>query len=141
MVAVVLASACVHTQTVATVGNEPMVYESRPVARNFVPFGAGQFQNDEPVKGAAFAAGQGVTGAASVGLFIYLSTHYSHGVVPVDEAWRVRHLQQLEIASGCAFVGLYAWSVIDGLAHHHSWVRIAPIVGAGGAGVALSWSQ
>ncbi|RMG12624.1 MAG: tetratricopeptide repeat protein [Deltaproteobacteria bacterium] len=33
---------------------------------NWLPFGAGQFQNDEPVKGAVLAAAQAATGLASV---------------------------------------------------------------------------
>jgi len=94
-----------------------IVYETHPYYVNFVPFGAGQFQNRQPGKGILFAAAQGVTGGASAGVFLYLASKYGlvSTSVPFDEQLTVRRLQQVEVATGLAFLGLYAWSVVDSL--------------------------
>lgn len=94
-----------------------IVYETHPYYVNFVPFGAGQFQNRQRGKGVFFAVAQGATGAASAGIFLYLASRYglSSAVVPLTEGPTVRRLQQIEIATGIAFYGFYAWSVVDAL--------------------------
>jgi hypothetical protein len=127
-----------------------IVFESHPYSRNFLPFGGGQFQNGNTAKGVGFAIGQGVTGAASAGIFLYLASSYRDGLVPIDEGARVNRLQRIEIATGFAFLGLYTWSVIDAIVHHEPWVRVrrscecatlTPTAVPGGAGVALSFSR
>lgn len=95
------------------------VYEIRPYYVNFIPFGAGQFQNKQRGKGVLFAAGQALTGGASAGIFLYLATRYGLvAKVPLEDGERVRRLQQLEIGTGIAFIGLYAWGVVDSLLNH-----------------------
>lgn len=129
---------------------DEVVFESHPYSRNFLPFGGGQFQNGDTAKGIAFAIGQGVTASASAGIFLYLASNYRDGLVPIDEGARVNRLQRIEIATGAAFFGLYAWSVVDAIMNHEPWVRVerpcecatlAPTALPGGAGVALSWSH
>ena len=146
------ASACTHTSvrasrpSAATEG-DTATYESHPFARNFLPFGGGQFQNGDTAKGVGFAVGQGVTAATSMGLFVYLVGHYQDDQVPLADGGRVRRLEQVEILTGAAFFGLYAWSVIDALVHHEPWVKIGPAratlapAGSSGLGAALMWSQ
>jgi len=94
-----------------------IVYETHPYYVNFVPFGAGQFQNRQRGKGLAFAATQAATGGISAGIFLYLASKYGlvSDDVPLDEQVAVLRLQQIEVAAGVAFLGLYAWSVIDSL--------------------------
>jgi tetratricopeptide (TPR) repeat protein len=94
-----------------------IVYETHPYYVNFVPFGAGQFQNRQRGKGILFAVTQGATGAVSAGVFLYLAGKYGlvSNTVPFDEQRTVRTLQELEIATGVVFLGLYAWSVVDAL--------------------------
>jgi len=147
-----ITGACTHTtvrasRPNATTEDDTIVYESRPYARNFLPLGAGQFQNGDTAKGVGFAVGQGVTAATSIGLFVYLADHYRDDQVPVGDSARVRNMQQVEILTGYAFFGLYAWSVIDALVHHEPWVQIGPAratlapAGSCGLGAALTWSQ
>ncbi|MBA3391127.1 MAG: tetratricopeptide repeat protein [Deltaproteobacteria bacterium] len=95
------------------------VVETRPYFVNFVPFGAGQFQNKQTAKGILFASGQGVTFGTSAGIFLYLATKYGLvGKVPLEDGPGVRRLQQIEIATGAAFFGIYAWSVVDALLNY-----------------------
>ena len=96
-----------------------VVYENRPYWVNFVPFGAGQFQEQRRGRGVLFAVGEGLTGGASAGIFLYLATKYGLvAKVPISEGPRIRQLQQIEIGTGVAFLGLYAWGVVDSLLHH-----------------------
>ena len=143
---------CTHTavrasRPSATTEDDTVIYESRPYARNFLPFGGGQFQNGETAKGVGFAVGQGVTAATSIGLFVYLVGHYRDNQVPLGEGARVRNMERVEILTGYAFFGLYAWSVIDALVHHEPWVQIGPAratlapTGSCGLGATLTWSQ
>lgn len=94
-----------------------IVYETHPYYVNFIPFGAGQFQNRQRGKGILFATSQGLTGGVSAGIFLYLASKYglASSSVPVEEGLRVRRLQEIEVATGVAFLGLYAWGVIDAL--------------------------
>lgn len=139
-------------------------YETRSWAVNFAPLGAGQFQNGHRTKGIIIAAGQGVTAATSLGIFLYLAGTYGlEARIPLEDAASVRRLQQIEVGAGLAFFGIYAYSVVDGLlnfkprvrtevdpalleelkkkrpAKKTSSVHVGPMLLPGGAGVGLSW--
>jgi tetratricopeptide (TPR) repeat protein len=102
-----------------------VVVERHSFGINFAPFGAGQFQNKQPVRGVLFAAGQGLAGGASVTIFLYLAGKYGlNAKVPFADGSRVRQLQQIEIASGIGFFALYTWGVVDALLHYKPRVQI-----------------
>ena len=102
-----------------------VVVERRSFGVNFVPFGAGQFQNKQPTRGILFAAGQGITGGLSVGIFIYLAGKYGfNAAVPLAEVPGASQLQQVEIGAGVAFYALYAWGVVDSLLNYKPRVQI-----------------
>jgi tetratricopeptide (TPR) repeat protein len=103
-----------------------IVYETHPYYVNFVPFGAGQFQNQQRGKGIAFAASQAVTGGISAGIFLYLASKYGlvSSEVPFEDGPVVRRLQEAEIAAGAMFLGLYAWGVVDSLLHYKPRQRV-----------------
>jgi tetratricopeptide (TPR) repeat protein len=102
-----------------------VVVERRSFGVNFVPFGAGQLQNKQQVRGVLFAAGEGLTGGISVGVFLYLAGKYGlDAQVPVLEGPGVRRLQQIEIGTGIAFFAIYAWGVVDSLWHYKPRVQI-----------------
>jgi hypothetical protein len=105
---------------------ESLVFvEKRSFVINFAPFGAGQFQNKQPGRGILFAAGQGLTGGISVGVFLYLAGKYGLvAKVPFPDVTRVRELQQLEIGTGVAFFAVYAWGVVDALLNYKPTVQI-----------------
>jgi tetratricopeptide (TPR) repeat protein len=103
-----------------------IVYEVRPYYVNFIPFGAGQFQNGDRKKGLAFAAGQVITGGVSAGIWLYLVGEYGiGGAVPVDEVDRARRLQEIEVGAGIACLGLVAWGVVDSLLHYKPRVQVS----------------
>ncbi len=101
------------------------VYETHPYYVNFVPFGAGQFQNKQRTKGILFFGSELVTFGASAGIFLYLGTKYGLvAKVPLEEGARVRRYQQIEIATGLAFLGIHAYGVVDSLLHYKSRAQI-----------------
>lgn len=145
------------------------VYRTSPYWVNFVPFGVGQQQNRDTLKFALFGAGQLVTLGSSAGIWFYLVNKYGirSDQVPLADGPAVRRLQQIEIATGIAFFGLYAWSVIDALRHYEPQRRVeggqelleelgekprkparttrrgrahlAPLVSPQGAGIGIGW--
>jgi len=102
------------------------VYETHPYYVNFVPFGAGQFQDHRIGKGILVAAGEVATGGASAGIWLYLVGKYGleSRNVPLASASTVRTLQQVEIATGLGFLGFYAYGVIDSLLHYKPRAQI-----------------
>jgi tetratricopeptide (TPR) repeat protein len=141
-------------------------YETRSWAVNFVPFGAGQYQNGDRTKGILFSIGQGATAATSLGIFLYLAGNYGlEAKVPLEDGPRVRRLQQAQVVTGGAFFLLYGWSVFDGLWNFKprvqvdvdpalleelkktspkqktSRVRFGPVLFEDGAGVGIAWEN
>ncbi|KAB2901066.1 MAG: hypothetical protein F9K40_08770 [Kofleriaceae bacterium] len=138
-----------------------VIVEKRDYYVNFIPFGAGQFQNKQLKKGIFFATAQGVTGAVSAGIWMYLVGSYGlSGTVPNADANDVRRLQQIEIGAGAAFLGLAAWGIVDALVNYkpsivrkpdesllppdlkpapRSTTRLAPTPLPGGGGVVMTW--
>ncbi|MBS1120458.1 MAG: hypothetical protein H6Q90_2686 [Deltaproteobacteria bacterium] len=101
------------------------VYETHSFGVNFVGFGVGQFQNKQRTKGAILIGSQLLAGGLSLGCFVYLGGKYGLvAKVPLEEGPFVRRVQQVEIASGLAFFGLWAYSVIDALVHYQPNARI-----------------
>lgn len=104
-----------------------VVVEKRSYYVNFIPFGAGQFQNRQRGKGLAFAVAQGLTGATSAGIWLYLVGSYgTSGTVPREEATGVRRLQQIEIVSGTACLALMAWGIVDSLIYYQPSAQQRP---------------
>jgi len=102
-----------------------VVVERRSFGVNFVPFGAGQFQNKQPGRGVLFATSQGVAAGISVGIFVYLAGKY--GIVanvPPGDGPGVHQLEQVEIGAGVAFWALYTWGVVDALLHYKPRVQV-----------------
>jgi tetratricopeptide (TPR) repeat protein len=102
------------------------VYETNSYVRNFLPFGAGQFQNKHTTKGYIVAGTMAATGATSLTIFMYLGLKYglSSNNVPLVEGPRVRQLQQLEIVTGAAFFATWIYAIIDGIVHYTPQRRI-----------------
>jgi hypothetical protein len=80
------------------------IVENRPFWVNFMPFGAGQFQNGDTKLGIFFAATEGAAAATSATIFIYLVNKYGYnGQVPKDDAGDARLLQQIAIGADVVF--------------------------------------
>ena len=100
--------------------------ESHQFYLNFVPFGVGQFQNKDDTKGAFFAAAEGVTLITSVSIWGYLVNTYGVRSTKVQQADAptVLHLQQAEIATGFAFLGLWVVGAVDAYLHYTPQTRV-----------------
>lgn len=141
-----------------------VVLEKRRYYVNYIPFGAGQFQNGQRGKGLAFFLGETLSGGASIGLWSYQIIKYSYrGRVPRDEVDTVRKLQVLQVGSGILFFAFYALGVVDSLSNYEhvikreadpallkdleevfkndnkSGVRLVPDIGSESLGAALYW--
>ncbi len=102
-----------------------VVYEVRPYYVNFIPFGAGQFQNGEHNKGLWFATTEATTGAVSAGIWVYLVASYGfNGHVKPEDAGFARTLQEIEIGAGGLCLGLMAWGIVDSLVHYHPRAQV-----------------
>jgi hypothetical protein len=96
-----------------------VVVEKRSYWVNFVPFGAGQFQNGQRAKGIAFFASQAALGGASAGLWAYQVIKYGFsGKVPPEEVNEVNWIQRGQVATGLLFLGVVAWGIVDSLVHY-----------------------
>ena len=102
-------------------------YESHSALVSFLPFGFGQFQNDENKKAAAFLIGEVATLGTSAAIYGYLvSTYGLHGTVDpkLHDPHEVRLLQQVEIGTGVVFIGLAIYGVVDSRLNYHSQTMI-----------------
>jgi tetratricopeptide (TPR) repeat protein len=144
------------------------IYERKNYMLNLVPFGVGQFQNDQPTKGVLFVASQAGFAATSFVIWSYLRGRYPDGQVPITEVDAARRLQVFQITSALFCLGSMGWGVIDGFANYsdkprpltedekrdyvdelmreesnedgrESSLRLTPMITPDGAGAALSW--
>ena len=121
---------------------------------NWMPLGAGQFQNGQPSKGTAIAAGQ--VGAALVNLSAILlhnqiATDRLRSCVsgqpgcsrpPYSDSDRqlLRGIDIVKYSSAAVFWGLYAWGVWDAHRNYIPVVETEIAPGGGGATLRLQWS-
>ena len=115
--------------------------EKRSLLVNFVPFGAGQFQQGRMRMGIAFAAGESLLAAASIlGYFMYDSYFVRDTIeledrltdsnrqtveiryIPTEDRAGARNWRYLKNASAGAFYAVYALGLADALAHHQDEV-------------------
>ena len=117
---------------------------------NWLPFGAGQFQNGDTGKGTAIAISQVLLGAVNLTAIVAHSEiagsarrcSYAPGCLnpPYSDETRsqLNTLDIVKYASAGLFWAIYAYSVYD--AHLHYVPRVETEIAPGGANVKLSWS-
>jgi tetratricopeptide (TPR) repeat protein len=97
------------------------VVEKRNYFVNFVPFGAGQFQNGQTEKGVAFAVSQGLLGGTSMAMFAIQQLQYNpYRPEDVDTINRMRLVQ---LSTGGLTLAIMAWGIIDALANYEPTVE------------------
>jgi hypothetical protein len=118
-------------------------YERHSFAVNFVPFGAGQFQNGQRRKGWFFLGSEAVLGAVSLGAFatnlgVYGLTPHRKCNAPQPmnvecPASEIDHSQEdtsrlitrIQVVSGGLFFAVAIWGVIDAIHYHQTDVPLA----------------
>jgi hypothetical protein len=123
-------------------------YERHSYVVNFIPFGAGQFQNDQPRKGWMFLGVESALAAVSVGAFVTNFALYGVeprrkclGMQPVDtgglpnaclpqqidhsEEDRSRLLLRVQVVSGGLFFAAAIWGAIDAVRNYQREVRLS----------------
>ena len=117
---------------------------------NWLPFGAGQFQNGDTGKGTAVAISQVLLGAVNITAIVLhsevassarrcsFSPGCSNPPYSDDTRSQLQTLDIVKYASAGLFWGIYAYSVYD--AHLHYVPRIETEIAPGGGAVKLSWS-
>lgn len=131
---------------------------------NFIPLGAGQFQNGDRGWGRFFFVSEALLGGASFGLFTAQIMKWGWPPqVPRAEVGEAETLQILQVGTGVLFWGVYIVGVIHALENYEptiykerpllpheeppgwdgpptmSSLRLLPAVGPEGAGLTLSW--
>lgn len=103
-----------------------VVYEATPFGYNFLPFGIAQFSQKRYAMGTLFAAGQVATLAANVSIYVYLvgTFGFSNDGLTRTEGIRARRLQQFQVGTGVAFLGLYGLSIFDAIRHYKPRLRV-----------------
>jgi tetratricopeptide (TPR) repeat protein len=126
--------------------NGPLVIEKRfgrnSFSINFIPFGAGQFQNGQRRKGWVFLLSESALAAISVGamatnfgLYGFRPHRACVGMTNVDVivACQVDHtdenrsqlLTRIQVASGGLFFAVAAWGIADAILHFKSEVPLS----------------
>ncbi|HVV16664.1 MAG TPA: hypothetical protein VHH90_05610 [Polyangia bacterium] len=136
-----------------------VVYERHSYLLNFVPFGAGQFQNGQRRKGWLFLGIEG--GLAAVSLGAFLTNFALYGVDPrrhcltpqttdatglpvpcpnIDHSQEhtSRDLLAVQLVSGGLFFAAAIWGVVDALRHYQRDVLLPAAPPAGDLRVGLS---
>ncbi len=101
-----------------------VVIEKRPYYVNFIPFGAGQFQNGDNGWGMFFSVSEGVTGATSAILWAYQVLRWGFPIdPPVEDYSTVHRIQQIQVATGIACIGLIGAGIIHALMNYEPTVQ------------------
>jgi len=124
----------------------PLVIERRvgrnSYAVNFLPFGAGQFQNGHRRKGWAFLTAESILAAASIGAFatnlaVYglrpeRRCRYDMGdaacppeAIDRTEEKRSRWLLRAQVGSGAAFFAVVAWGILDAIYYYRPETQLS----------------
>lgn len=102
-----------------------VVIERRAYWINFLPLGAGQFQNGQANKGTAFFISEAVLGGTSMGIFLWQWQKYGFGgQVPREDAGLVRRMQQIQVGTGLAALALMAWGIVDALINYEPTKKV-----------------
>jgi hypothetical protein len=117
--------------------------ERHSFAVNFIPFGAGQFQNGHRTKGWFFFGAEALLAAASVGAFATNLALYGlsptrgcnvemrmgelcpPALIDHSQEETSNMLLQIQVATGALFFAAAIWGVIDAVRHHRPEVPIA----------------
>lgn len=126
----------------------------KPYWVNFVPFGAGQFQNGHHGKGYTLMASQMLLGTLSLACAIALRVAYPDGEAAEDELGMAQGLNITMVTSGALFWATVVYGIIDALVyyqptevterrprrHKNKGISLLPAVGAGSAQLQLGLS-
>lgn len=128
------------------VPKETVVRRSRWVS--FIPFGVGQFQNGDTVKGALFLTGEVLALGTNVGSYVAAERlRGADGFYSASSARTARTLRVVQYASLGVLAGLAIWGVLDAALHLETETRsvemvpcpAAPAAGEGARGPG-SWA-
>ncbi len=105
------------------------IVEKHPYYINFIPFGAGQFQNDQDAKGALFLSAEIVTlGVNVTSFFVARSLEGSDGKYSASNARQARDWTIAQYSALGAFVLLAVGGVIDAALNWKPEVTLEPSV-------------
>jgi len=126
------------------------IVTQHPYWINFLPFGAGQFQNGHRRKGFTLLVAQALLGTLSLGSALALRVTYPDNRPPSDELSTARTVNIMTVVSGGLFWGLVFYGILDALYYHtprtvethtlvpKSKVTLMPAPQPSGGGIGLS---
>jgi len=102
-----------------------IVVEHRAYYVNFIPFGAGQFQNGNRGKGTFFFLAEALLAGTSMALYSAQVLEWGFPLrVPADEADSAKTLQVIQVGTGGLFLLVAAWGIIDALSGYQPTVTV-----------------
>lgn len=113
-----------HAEEEERIRQASKLIEKHWFALNFVPFGAGQFQNGQRAKGWAVFGSQLALGATSLALWTALQVEYDRGKrrVPQAEAHRAVAMSLASVTTGAIFWADVLWGIVDALIYYRPQV-------------------
>ena len=84
---------------------------------NFIPFGVGQFQNEQTTKGYIFLGTEAALAGISIGSALWLRLSYPDNTVPGSEYDTADAIRLMQVVSGGLFIATAIYGVIDALWH------------------------
>lgn len=81
---------------------------------NLLPFGAGQFQNREYIKGATVASLEVLSLSVNIWSYLLRKSLEENGKYPEEKSAYARKLQNIQLISGGIFIAGYIFGVVDG---------------------------
>lgn len=97
-----------------------------PYFVNFIPFGAGQFQNEQPTKGALFLSSEVLTlGFNIAGYFATLGLQSGDGYYSAGNAERAREWRIVQYVSLGALAALMVGGIIDAVLNHKEYTILS----------------
>jgi tetratricopeptide (TPR) repeat protein len=109
----------------AIANSRQVVIEHRAYYVNFIPFGAGQFQNGQRGWGTFFFVSQALLGGTSLAMYAAQVIEWGFPLrVPVADRDSAQTLQVIQVGTGGLFLVVAAWGVIDALADYQPTVTV-----------------
>jgi len=130
-----------------------IIVQERVYIINFLPFGAGQFQNGERTKGTILAVSQALFGAINIGAILLHNsiaedpsrrcsistvTNCSNPPIPDSDRKLLQNIDVVKYVSAALFWATYAYGVADSLVHYVP--RVETEVTPTKATLKLSWN-
>ncbi|HEY4716385.1 MAG TPA: hypothetical protein VII00_04700 [bacterium] len=122
----------------------PLLFKRREkmLLLNFLPFGAGQFQNHEYIKGSILLGLETAALSINLGSYFTRKALEEDGKYLTDDLSRAKRFQNIQIIAGASFISMYIYGIVDGMLNYEKGNGNALVLNldSDGNGVVLLYS-